>query len=146
MGDELGPIKYSPDTGAEAYYGMGGPEYSQKTAELIDREIKKLIDQAYAKVTGLIEANRDKMKALTDALLKYETLDFEDVKIILEGGSLDKPTVADLLKAEQDKAQAEKSLDDDYDIYAEAGDWGDDDEDGDGKDDEFFKKDTDDKI
>ncbi len=151
MGDELGPIKYSPDTGGEMYYGMGGPEYSQKTAEMIDREIRKLIDQAYTKVTDLIEANRDKMQALTDALLKYETLDVEDVKIILEGGSLDKPTVADLLKAEQDKAQAEKSLDDDYDIYAEAGDWGDDDEEsenGDDKDDEFLKNDdsADDKV
>ena len=102
MGEELGPVKYSPDMGPEAYYGMG-PEYSQKTAEAIDREIKRLIDEAYAQVTELIEGNRDKMEALTQALLKYETLDAEDVKIILDGGTLDKPTVAELLKLEQDK-------------------------------------------
>ena len=124
MGDELGPIRYSPDMTAELYYGMGGPEYSQKTAEAIDREIKRLIDEAYTKVTDLIEGNRDTMQALTDALLKYETLDVEDVKVILEGGTLEKPTVADLLQAEQKKAKKAKSVDDDdYDIYAEAGDW-----------------------
>ena len=109
MGEELGPVKYSPDMGPEAYYGMG-PEYSQKTAEAIDREIKRLIEEAYAKVTDLIKAQEDKMEALTQALLKYETLDAEDVKQILDGGTLDKPTVADLLKIEQEKA-AKKTVD-----------------------------------
>jgi cell division protease FtsH len=109
MGEELGPIKYSPDMGPEVYYGMG-PEYSQKTAESIDREIKRLIDEAYKKVKELMQAQKDKMEALTQALLKYETLDAEDVKQILDGGTLDKPTVADLLKKEQEKA-AEKTAD-----------------------------------
>ncbi|MEN8128232.1 MAG: ATP-dependent zinc metalloprotease FtsH [Planctomycetota bacterium] len=110
MGEELGPIKYSPNTGPEAFYGMG-PEYSQKTAEAIDREVKQLIDEAYAKVKDLLKAQKDQMEALTQALLKYETLDAEDVKLILDGKTLDKPTVADLLKAEQEKA-AEISDDD----------------------------------
>jgi cell division protease FtsH len=102
MGEELGPIKYSPDMGPEAYYSMG-PEYSQKTAEAIDREIKRLIDEAYTKVKELLESQKDKMEALTQALLKYETLDAEDVKRILDGETLDKPTVSDLLKLEQEK-------------------------------------------
>ncbi len=123
MGEELGPIKYSPDTGPEAYYSMG-PEYSQKTAEAIDREVKRLIDEAYAKVTDLIKAQKDKIEALTQALLKYETLDAEDVKQILDGKTLDKPTVADLLKLEQEKA-AKKSADDNDDAPVE--NYGDDD-------------------
>jgi cell division protease FtsH len=102
MGEELGPIKYSQDMGPESYYGMG-PEYSQKTAEAIDREVKRLIDDAYTKVTDLIETNRDKMETLAKALLKYETLDAEEVKVVLEGKTLDKPTVSDLLKLEQEK-------------------------------------------
>jgi cell division protease FtsH len=102
MGEELGPIKYAPDMGPETYYGVG-PEYSQKTAEAIDREIKRLIDEAYTKVKELLEAHKDKMEALTQALLKYETLDAEDVKRILNGETLDKPTVSDLLKLEQEK-------------------------------------------
>jgi hypothetical protein len=43
------------------------------------------------------------MEALAKALLKYETLDAEEVKMILEGKTLDKPTVSDLLKLEQAK-------------------------------------------
>ncbi|OQY07438.1 MAG: hypothetical protein B6I25_01810 [Planctomycetales bacterium 4572_13] len=110
MAEKLGPIKYSPDSGPEAYYSMG-PEYSQKTAEAIDCEIKRLIDAAYAEVKDLIESQKDKVEALTQALLKYETLDAEDVKRILDGKTLDKPTVADLLKLEQEKA-AKKTADD----------------------------------
>ena len=53
--------------------------------------------------------NKDKIEALTQALLKYETLDAEEVGIILEGKELDKPTVSDLLKLEQEKA-AEESM------------------------------------
>ena len=41
------------------------------------------------------------------ALIKYETLDVEDVKVIIEGGTLDKPTVTDLLAAEQKRSQEE---------------------------------------
>lgn len=127
MGEELGPIKYSPDSGGEAYYSMG-PDYSQKTAEAIDREIKRLIDEAYTKVKNLIEANRDKVEALTQSLLKYETLDADEVKMILAGETLDKPTVAELLKLEQDKNKP--SVDDEnYNIYDELDDWDDDDND-----------------
>lgn len=42
-------------------------------------------------------------------LLKYETLDADDVKAILDGGTLDKPTVADLLVAEQAKDEQDES-------------------------------------
>ena len=42
-------------------------------------------------------------------MLKYETLDAEDVKVILSGGHIDKPTVADLLAAEQAKTADDKS-------------------------------------
>jgi cell division protease FtsH len=125
MGEELGPIKYSQDMGPESYYGMG-PDYSQKTAEAIDREVKRLIDDAYTKVTDLIETNRDKLETLAKSLLKYETLDAEEVKLILEGKTLEKPTVSDLLKLEQEKtAQKNDELKDslfgeDYDSLSDS--------------------------
>jgi cell division protease FtsH len=102
MSAELGPIDYSPQT-QETYFGLGGQEYSEKTAETIDVEVKKLIDQAYNAAKEIIQNNREKLTTIADALLKYETLDAAEVKIILEGGSLNKPTVGDLLKAEQEK-------------------------------------------
>ena len=64
------------------------------------------MNDTYSKAKELIKSNRDKLEAISKALLKYETLDAEDVKVILEGGTLDKPTVTDLIAAEQQKQQA----------------------------------------
>ena len=108
MGEELGPIDYGGNMSMEMYYPGPSRETSEKTSELIDREIKKLIDQAYTDARHLIEANKDKMEALAKALLKYETLDAADVEVILSGRELDKPTVSDLLAMEQAKNQTEQ--------------------------------------
>ena len=108
MGEELGPIDYGGDMSMEMYYPGSGRETSEKTAELIDKEIKKLIDQAYTCARQLIEANKEKMEALAKALLKYETLDAADVEVILSGRELDKPTVSDLLAMEQVKSQTKQ--------------------------------------
>jgi len=102
MSDVLGPIDYSTQT-QDYYFGMLGQEHSQKTAEIIDAEVKKLVDQAYKAAREIIEKNRDKLQAVAEALLKYETLDAAEVKTITEGGSLSKPSVGDLLKVEQEK-------------------------------------------
>lgn len=104
MSKELGLIDLSNKP--QEYFPMGNAEYSQKTAELIDVEVKKLIDEAYKSAREIIEGNRDKLQMIADALLKYESLDASEVKIILEGGTLNKPTVGDLLKAEQEKRAA----------------------------------------
>jgi len=103
MSSELGLISYGPDMGArdQIYLMPGEKEYSEKTAEIIDTEVKKITSEAYEKAKELIEANKDNLKQIAKALLKYETLDADDVTLILEGGQLDKPTVADLLAAEQ---------------------------------------------
>jgi cell division protease FtsH len=106
MSDHLGPISYGPDLGVkDAIYMMPNErEYSEKTAEEIDAEVKRIMDEAYQQAKRVIEANRDRLEHVAQALLKYETLDADDVKIILDGGRLDKPTVGDLLAAEQAKA------------------------------------------
>jgi cell division protease FtsH len=131
MGDEVGPINYASDMGGD-YFGHATPDYSQGTAEIIDKEIKRLIDTAYVKVKDLIEANRDKLEALAQALIKYETLDAEEVRTIIEGGLLEKPTVADLLAAEQKKTAAKDSDwlldDDDEDLLKDDRDASDDDD------------------
>jgi cell division protease FtsH len=113
MGEEIGPINYGPNPARETYFPSMAPEYSQKTAELIDKEVKAIIDEAYAKAVQLIETHKDKIDAIAKALLKYETLDAEDVKTILDGGTLDKPTVSDLLAIEQQRGAQSKQPDED---------------------------------
>ena len=105
MGEQLGPVNYASDAGADGYMMPIGPDYSQKTAEMIDAEVRKLIDTAYTNAADLLETNRDKTEALALALLKYETLDAEDVKIILNNGTLEKPTINDLLAKEDQKTK-----------------------------------------
>ena len=110
MSKELGPISYGPDFGIkDLVYAMPPEkEYSERTAEAIDSEVKRITDEAYKKAKELIEANKDKLENIAKALLKYETLDADEVKLILEGGLLDKPTVIDLLAAEQAKSEQPK--------------------------------------
>jgi cell division protease FtsH len=105
MSDALGPISYGSDMNGKdlAFVVQTEREYSEKTAEAIDGEVKRIMGDAYDRAKHLIEENRDKLERIASALLKYETLDAEDVKLILEGAELDKPTVGDLLAAEQAK-------------------------------------------
>jgi cell division protease FtsH len=111
MSKELGPITYGPDMGVkDMVYAMPSErDYSERTAEAIDNEIKNITAEAYKRARELIEANKDKLENIAKALLKYETLDADEVKLILDGGLLDKPTVTDLLAAEQVKNRQPKS-------------------------------------
>ncbi len=105
MSDSLGLIGYVPDSEQEnmMYAMTGSNTYSEKTSESIDKEIKRITDLAYDQAKQLIETNKDKLENVAQALLKYETLDAKDVEQILKGQVLDKPTVAELLKAERKK-------------------------------------------
>ncbi len=107
MSKDLGLISYGPDSGIQdmVYVMPGEKEYSEKTAEAIDTEVKKITGEAYKQARELVMSNKDKLDRIAKALLKYETLDADDVKLILEGGELVKPTVSDLLAAEQAKIE-----------------------------------------
>jgi len=106
MSEQLGLVSYEPEYGLkDIYYVLPEKDYSEKTAEAIDKDIKRITDEAYGKSKEVIEANKDKLDRIAKALLKYETLDADDVKVILEGGTLEKPTVSDLLAAEQAKGR-----------------------------------------
>ena len=110
MSDQLGPISYGPDAATrDMSFMQPEREYSEKTAETIDTEVKKIMEDAYRNARQLIEVNRARLERIAHALLKYETLDADDVKHILDGGELDKPTVGDLLAAEQAKRESAKT-------------------------------------
>jgi cell division protease FtsH len=105
MSDKLGFVRYGNDE-APSWFGEMplGRAHSDRTAEIIDQEIKLLMDQAYVEVKQLLQDHRTQIEALENALMKYETLDGEEVKQIIAGKTLDKPTVADLLVAEQKRS------------------------------------------
>lgn len=105
MSDKLGFVRYSLDP-AKAFLPEN-KDYSDKTAEIIDQEVKSIIDRAYDETKQLLEDNNDKLERIAKAVLKYETLNADDVQKIVDGETLDKPTVADLLSREQEKTESE---------------------------------------
>jgi cell division protease FtsH len=111
MSDRLGFVYHGEDmTPMRAWDALAGKEHSDETARLIDEEVKRLIDAAYAETRRMIDEHRDRLEAVAQALLKYETLDGDEVRRILAGENLDRPTVADLIAAEQERRQVEAPM------------------------------------
>src|SRR5215213_5111618 len=77
MSSEIGPIAVIPSE-AQGPLLPGVSEVSEATQELIDAEVRKIVDEAYEAVTRLLAENRDKLDSLTERLLEEETLDMDD--------------------------------------------------------------------
>ncbi len=87
MSEALGPMVYGENEG-EVFLGRSVTTHknvSEATMKKVDEEIRRIIDQQYALARGLIEANRDKIEAMTKALLEWETIDAEQINDIMAG-------------------------------------------------------------
>ena len=87
MSDNLGPMVYGEEEG-EIFLGRQVTTHrnvSEATMQKVDAEIRKIIDEQYSLARGLIEGNRDKMEAMTAALLEWETLDADQINDIMAG-------------------------------------------------------------
>jgi cell division protease FtsH len=105
MSERLGFVRYGPDPGRTAIVDLVGKEYSEKTAQVIDEEIAAIMIAAENDTKALVESRCKEVDALAKALLKYETLSGDEVRRIVEGQVLDKPTVADLLDRERARGE-----------------------------------------
>jgi len=80
MSEAIGPVSILPGPNDEPLLfpgtGAGGP--SPQTQELVDREVRRIVDECYLEALDKLTANRDKLEALTKALLERETLDEAD--------------------------------------------------------------------
>ena len=93
MSENLGMVDYGGQP-EQAFFGrdMGRTrDYSEATANEIDREVKKLCDDAYARATEKITKHRDKLAVIAKALLEYETLDGSQVREIIANGYMLNP-------------------------------------------------------
>ncbi len=98
MSQRLGFVRYAPSDTREMF--VPEKDYSDETARIIDEEIRRLVDEAYNEAQRMIEANWEKVAAVAEALLKYETLSADEVRKLMRGEAIGKPTVSDLLAAE----------------------------------------------
>jgi cell division protease FtsH len=77
MSEKLGPVAVLPSDGSSPFL-PGASEVSQQTQWLIDEEVRRLIDEAHAEVTQLLNDHRSQLDSLSHALLEAETLDAVD--------------------------------------------------------------------
>src|SRR3954467_9903750 len=87
MSDSLGPMVYGENEG-EVFLGRSITTHknlSDATMQKVDQEIRRIIDEQYALARRILEENRDKVEAMTHALLEFETLDSEQLKDIMAG-------------------------------------------------------------
>jgi len=87
MSEALGPMVYGENEG-EVFLGRSVTTHksvSEVTMQKVDAEIRRIIDEQYARAKDLLETNRDKMEAMTAALLEWETIDAEQIEDIMTG-------------------------------------------------------------
>jgi cell division protease FtsH len=88
LSEKLGPLMYAEEEG-EVFLGrsMGSQasNVSGETAKQIDEEVRRIIDECYATAKKLLVENRDKLDAMAEALMKYETIDAEQIDDIMNG-------------------------------------------------------------
>ncbi len=97
MSEKLGPLNFGGKQG-EVFLGRDFTQqqnYSEQTSQTIDAEVRTIVMAQYERARNLLSANMERLHGIARALLEYETLDGEDLKVILEGGSITrtKPTV-----------------------------------------------------
>jgi cell division protease FtsH len=97
MSEKLGPLHFGKREG-EVFlgrdFGDGGKDYSEQTAIEIDAEVRRIVTQNYERARKAVIENLDKLKALAEALLEFETVDGADIEVIFSGRRLDrKPPV-----------------------------------------------------
>ena len=93
MSDKLGMVQYGDDN-EYVFLGremMRSKDYSERIAEDIDAEVKRIIDDGYRVAKTLIETHRDKLELLAQTLLEYETLDGPQVEEIVRTGKFTPP-------------------------------------------------------
>jgi len=93
MSEKMGMVEYGEH---EDYVFLGrdlsrARDYSEATAQEIDREVRKLCDDAYQRAKNLLVQHRDTLELIAKALLEYETLDGAQIRDIMKYGKMTNP-------------------------------------------------------
>jgi len=89
LSERLGPLQYD-DEADEVFLGRSAASGSSRvlssdTTKAIDEEVRKIIDTCYERAKTILEENRDKLDAMKDALLEWETIDAVQIDDIMAG-------------------------------------------------------------
>jgi cell division protease FtsH len=87
LSDRLGPLTYSEESG-EVFLGRSVTQHKQVsdvTAHAIDEEVRRVIDMNFQRARQILTANMDKLHRMAEALIKYETIDEEQIRDVMQG-------------------------------------------------------------
>jgi cell division protease FtsH len=87
LSEKLGPLTYSEEEG-EVFLGHSVTQHknvSDETAHIIDEEIRNIVDRNYKRAERILKENLDKLHAMAKALIRYETIDSDQIKDIMSG-------------------------------------------------------------
>ena len=88
LSDKLGTVDLSEDDSNKMF---SNKSYSEATSQMIDQEVRRIIEEAYNKAKDILLAKNSDLHLLAKALLEHETLTGEQIKILLAGGEINKP-------------------------------------------------------
>ncbi len=113
MSDKLGPLAFGKKH-EEIFLGREiaqHRDYSDQTAQLIDTEVRAVVEAAHDRATGIIKENLDKLEAIAQALIERETLEGEEVKALIRGEELssDDRQLPQLREEEKARLEAERN-------------------------------------
>ena len=92
MSDALGPLQYA-EPEEEVFLGYSvnrSRQMSNETAQAIDNEIRKVVEDGYSRAKHLLDEHREQLEKLAQALLEYETLSGDEIKKVLAGETIDR--------------------------------------------------------
>lgn len=90
MSEKLGPLRYASNQ-EEVFLGHSVSQtqnMSDNTADLVDSEVRRIVEEAYARAKKILEEKRDDLETLAKALLDYELLSGDEIKAVLRGETI----------------------------------------------------------
>jgi len=93
MSEKLGPVNFGSRS-ENIFIGRemsAGTTHSEETGRTIDSEIREIVERNHSKARKLLTDNRATLDAMAEALLKYETIDMEDINRLMDGKTIDRP-------------------------------------------------------
>ena len=113
LSDAMGPILYDEDESGPfgGGYSQGAKPIAQETLQKIDHEVRRIVDESYARATKILEDNRDILDSMTQALMKYETISSDQIDELMERKPVSDPvdwgkTTVDVTKKKDTKVSS----------------------------------------
>ena len=115
LNDKIGNVSFY-DSSGQSEYSFSKP-YSEKTGQIIDEEVSKMIEEAYVRTKAILASNKDKLALLAQKLLEKEVIYKDDLEAIFGERSFGQKSRVDTLMEENEEAQAgEKKAEKNSDI------------------------------